>query len=242
MPHPLLLRAGERRGFGRCLVSREPETLEPLSVDDVDIVEPETETATETDTAFAVANNVNAADSRLDALRRVEAVLFLSREPIASRRLAQFADLREGTRIGKLIQQLNNEYTVCGCAFCVIEVAGGFQLRTRPQFAKWLFRLQEVPVEVRLSSPVMETLAVIAYRQPILRAEIESIRGVQCGEMIRQLLERDLIRIVGKSEELGRPFFYGTTQRFLQLFGLKDINEICPPNRNCDEKNNVADG
>jgi segregation and condensation protein B len=222
------------------LISRELETFEPLLVDN-DVVELETETKTEHDAAFVTANNINvvagnAADSKLYALRRVEAVLFLSREPISSRRLAQFADLREGTRVGKLIQQLNNEYTACSCAFCVVEVAGGFQLRTRPQFAKWLFRLQEVPLEVRLSSPVMETLAVIAYRQPILRAEIESIRGVQCGEMVRQLLERDLVRIVGKSEELGRPFFYGTTQRFLQLFGLKDIGEICPSNRNCGEK------
>ena len=90
----------------------------------------------------------------------------------------------------------------------------------------------------------METLAVIAYRQPVLRAGIEEIRGVQCGEAIRQLLDRDLIRIVGRSEDLGRPFFYGTTQRFLQVFGLKDIREICPPTSQTKmptEKESVAE-
>ena len=85
-----------------------------------------------------------------------------------------------------------------GSAFRVEEVAGGFQLLTRPQFASWLRRLCSAPVEIRLSAPAMETLAVVAYRQPVLRAEIEAIRGVQCGEVLRQLIERDLVRIVGR--------------------------------------------
>jgi segregation and condensation protein B len=81
-------------------------------------------------------------------------------------------------------------------------------------------------MEVRLSAPAMETLAVVAYRQPVLRAEVEAIRGVQCGEILRQLMERDLVRIAGRSEELGRPFLYGTTRRFLEVFGLRHLDEL----------------
>ncbi len=161
-----------------------------------------------------------------EAVARTEAVLFLSRDPIPSRRLAQVAELPEGTRVRHVVRSLNQSYDEQHSAFRIVEVAGGFQIRTRPAFAPWLFRLQEVPVEVRLSMPAMETLSVVAYKQPVLRAEIESVRGVQCGEMIRQLLDLDLIRIVGRSEELGRPFLYGTTRRFLQVFGLKTLGEL----------------
>lgn len=136
------------------------------------------------------------------------------------------AEIPTGTRIRPLIRELNRQYDARNCAFQVVEVAGGFQLRTRPPFAPWLFRLQEVPVEIRLSPPAMETLAVIAYKQPVLRAGIEAVRGVQCGELIRQLLDLDLIRIAGRSEELGRPFYYGTTQRFLQVFGLQSLKDL----------------
>jgi segregation and condensation protein B len=97
---------------------------------------------------------------------------------------------------------------------------------TRAKFAPWLRRLHSAPVENRLSAPAMETLAVVAYRQPVLRADIEAIRGVQSGEVLRQLIERDLVRIVGRSDELGRPFLYGTTKQFLQVFGLRHLDEL----------------
>ncbi len=109
-----------------------------------------------------------------------------------------------------------------------MEVAGGFQLLSRPKFAPWLRRIHG-QAEVRLSAPAIETLAVVAYRQPILRADIEAIRGVQCGEILRQLMERDLVRIVGRSEDLGRPFLYGTTRQFLQVFGLRHLDELPRP-------------
>lgn len=111
----------------------------------------------------------------------------------------------------------------------MVEVAGGFQLLSRAKFAPWLRRLQAVPGEVRLSVPALETLAVVAYRQPVLRADVEAVRGVQCGEILRQLMERGLVRIVGKSEELGRPFLYGTTRQFLQVFGLRDLDQLPRP-------------
>ncbi|GHT18732.1 hypothetical protein FACS1894189_6960 [Planctomycetales bacterium] len=162
-------------------------------------------------------------------LAAVEAVLFLAREPLSSRRLMQLANLPDGTRIRSLLKELNEQYDARQSAFYVVEVAGGFQFRTRQEFAPWLARLQEVPVSIRLSNPVMETLAIIAYRQPILRADVERLRGVQCADLIRQLLDRDLVKIAGRSEELGRPFLYGTTKNFLQVFGLRSLNEL--PNR-----------
>ncbi len=97
---------------------------------------------------------------------------------------------------------------------------------TRPGFATWLRRMEQAPSAMRFSAPAMETLAVVVYRQPVLRAEIEAIRGVASGEILRQLMERDLVRIGGRSEELGRPYLYATTKRFLQLFGLKNLDEL----------------
>jgi segregation and condensation protein B len=163
---------------------------------------------------------------RDERLAELEAILFLAPHPITSRKLAELAGLADGTKARTLIRTLNRMYDVEGCAFQVKEVAGGFQLMTRAKFAPWLRRLHSAAAEVRLSGPAMETLAVVAYRQPILRAEIEAIRGVQSGEVLRQLIERDLVRIVGRSAELGRPFLYGTTKRFMQIFGLKHIEEL----------------
>ena len=159
-------------------------------------------------------------------ITRLEALLFLSRHPQTSRKLAQLAGLADGTKARTLVRTLNRRYDALGSAFRVEEVAGGFQLMTRPKFAPWLRRLYPASPEVRLSPPAMETLAVVAYRQPVLRAEIEAIRGVQSGEVLRQLIERDLVRIAGRSVELGRPFLYGTTKQFLQIFGLRHLDEL----------------
>jgi segregation and condensation protein B len=156
----------------------------------------------------------------------LEAALFLAKEPMSSRKLAQLAGLPEGTKTRQLIRDLNKRYDQDQSAFCIVEVAAGFQLRTRPEFAPWLVRMQEVPLAVRLSNPAMETLTVIAYRQPIPRAEVERVRGVQCGDLIRQLLDQDLAKIVGRSKELGRPILYGTTQKFLRVFGLGSLNDL----------------
>ncbi len=159
-------------------------------------------------------------------LTRLEAVFFLSQQPQTSRKLAQLAGLADGTKARTLVRTLNRRYDAEGSAFRVEEVAGGFQLMTRAKFAPWLRRLHSAATEIRLSAPAMETLAVVAYRQPVLRAEVEAIRGVQSDEVLRQLIERDLIRIAGRSEELGRPFLYGTTKNFLQVFGLRHLDEL----------------
>ncbi|MBR0224582.1 MAG: SMC-Scp complex subunit ScpB [Thermoguttaceae bacterium] len=159
-------------------------------------------------------------------IARVEAVLFLMKEPCPSRKLAQLADVEDGSRARALVRSLNERYRRVGSAFCAVEVAGGFQLRTLPEFAPWLFRLQEAPIEARLTPSAMETLAIVAYEQPVVRATVERVRGVHCGDVLRQLLEQNLIKIVGRSEELGRPFLYGTTKRFLQMFGLMRIEDL----------------
>jgi segregation and condensation protein B len=159
-------------------------------------------------------------------LSRLEAVLLLAREPVNSRKLAQFANLADGTQARTLVRRLNERYDAAGRAFRVEQVAGGFQLLTRRKFAPWLRRLAHIPGESRLSAPALETLSVIAYRQPVPRADIEAIRGVNCGEILRQLMERDLVRIGGRSEELGRPFLYATTKRFLQVYGLIHLDDL----------------
>lgn len=169
------------------------------------------------------ANTEGAAD---ELLSRVEAALILAKNPLGSRKLAQLTGLADGTKARTLVRTLNRRYDRQGSAFRVEEVAGGFQLLTRVKFAPWLRRLHAAAAEVRLSAPVLETLAVVAYRQPVLRADVEAIRGVQCDEVLRQLMDRDLVRVVGRSEELGRPLLYGTTRRFLQVFGLRHLDEL----------------
>jgi segregation and condensation protein B len=157
---------------------------------------------------------------------RLEAVLFLAREPLSLRKLAQLANLADATEARTLLGQLRERYDERGCAFQVTQVAGGYQLLSRREFASWLRPQAAQEREIRLSSPALETLAVVAYRQPVLRAEVEAIRGVACGEILRQLMDRELLRIVGRSEELGRPLRYGTTKRFLQVFGLCSLEEL----------------
>ena len=164
--------------------------------------------------------------TRDERTARLEAVLFLAREPVTSRKLAQLAHLADGTEARTLVRRLNRWYDETGSAFRAEELAGGFQLLSRPKFGAWLRRLYNSPVEVRLSAPALETLAVVAYRQPVLRAEIEAIRGVDCGEILRQLLDRDLVRTAGRAEELGRPYWYATTKRFLQVFGLRHLDDL----------------
>jgi segregation and condensation protein B len=145
---------------------------------------------------------------------------------MTSRKLAQLANLADATLARTLIGRLNRLYDRAGSSFRVEEVAGGYRLLTRPQFGAWLRKIHTAPLETRLSAPALETLAVVAYRQPIVRASIEAIRGVQCGEILRQLMDRDLVRIAGRSSDLGRPFLYATTRRFLELFGLRHLDEL----------------
>jgi len=165
---------------------------------------------------------------RSEELARVEAALFLAREPLSTRRLAKLAGLADGTRSRTLLRELKRLLDASGAAFRVEQVAGGFLLMTRAPFGPWVRRLLGTPAETRLSTAALETLAIVAYRQPVTRAEIEAIRGVGCEDMLRQLMDRDLAAIGGRTEELGRPNVYVTTRRFLLAFGLARIEDLPP--------------
>lgn len=156
----------------------------------------------------------------------LEAILFISREPLSARKLAVLAGLSDPTEARTLAKMLNDSYDRHGYSFRIEEIAGGLQLLTRPQFARWIRRLEIAPSEVLLSQGMLETLSIIAYRQPVGRAEIEAIRGVSCDEVLRQLMQRDLVRIAGRLEDLGRPYLYGTTRKFLQVFGLQSLEYL----------------
>ncbi len=160
------------------------------------------------------------------ARRRLEAILLVSREPLTSRKLAQMADLADATQARTLARQLNERYDSQNYPFRIEEVAGGFMILTRPQFARWLRRIDGLRPEEYQPQSALETLAIVAYRQPVPRADIEAVRGVGCDDVLRQLMQRDLVRICGRSEDLGRPYLYGTTKRFLQLFGLKSLDRL----------------
>ncbi|MEO8270737.1 MAG: SMC-Scp complex subunit ScpB [Aureliella sp.] len=158
--------------------------------------------------------------------RRLEAAIFLSPEGESSRKLAKLAGLADATEARTLIRQINQELDAQGRAYRIEEVAGGYAMMTRSHFAPWLRRLSHIPGAVKLSQSALETLAVVAYRQPVLRANVEAIRGVNCSEVLKQLMELDVVRISGRSEDLGRPYLYGTTRRFLQMFGLRSADRL----------------
>ena len=201
--------------------SRRPDLRRPYSVTWV--------RPTEAPTSGGVASTEPGEDEDPRIRRmRMEAVLLLSKTPLSPRKLSQLAHLADATEARTLVRQLNRTYETHGRAIRVEQVAGGFRLLTRPSLAPWLARLGHLPTPIRLSTPMMETLAVVAYRQPVSRASAEAVRGVACGELLRQLMEKELIRIVGRSEELGRPYLYGTTKRFLQLFGLPNTDALPP--------------
>ena len=156
----------------------------------------------------------------------VEAALMAADEPLTLRRLATVAELKDGAEARRVVQRLQALYERDGTAFQVEELAGGFQLQTRPAYHPWLARLRRWGTEVRLTPTQRETLAIVAYRQPITRADVEAVRGVQSSEILHQLMEKGLVRIAGRDDSLGRPVLYGTTRKFLQLFGLRNLRDL----------------
>jgi segregation and condensation protein B len=163
-------------------------------------------------------------DQRL--LGVVEAILFTTDSPLPVGKIASVADVRSQKLIRQAIGRLNERYKQCGSAFRIEEVAGGFQMLTQPEFHDVLGRLLRARSDSKLSQAALETLAVVAYRQPIIRADVESIRGVACGEVLRTLMDKQLVKIVGRAEVLGRPMLYGTTRRFLEVFGLASLEDL----------------
>jgi segregation and condensation protein B len=159
-------------------------------------------------------------------LARVEAALLIADEPLTARKLAEVAGLTDTSEAHSCVERLQRVYDADGCAFQVEEIAGGYQLLTRPKYHPWLARLKRTGHELRLTAATLETLAVIAYKQPIMRAEVEKVRGVASSEVIRQLMEKGLVRVAGRHDSLGRPQLYGTTRKFLQAFGLNTLQDL----------------
>jgi segregation and condensation protein B len=156
----------------------------------------------------------------------VEAVLFASDAPLKAEEIARADGSLDEDIVEEAIRALQAQYGESERSFQVVELAEGFQILTRAEFAPYLERFDTVPRPSRLSGPALETLAIIAYRQPIGRIEVEYVRGVACGGVIRTLQDRALVDVVARGEGIGRPLLYGTTRRFLNHFGFRAINDL----------------
>ena len=163
--------------------------------------------------------------SEIEKRSIAEALILASPEPIPLARLAKLIPRCTPAKARVLVEELNAEYVAQQRAFEICEVAGGYQMRTHSEFASYLQQLRKTR-PLRLSNPALETLAIIAYRQPVTRAEVENVRGVEAGPVMRNLLERKLIKLVGHREVLGRPMLYATTKRFLEVFGLAKLEDL----------------
>lgn len=164
--------------------------------------------------------------TRSPKMARLEAALFVTERALSLRKLVQMATLADIKEAQSLIDQLNASYDATGSAFRIEKVAAGFKMFTLPHLSNWLDRINDRQSYMKLSPPAMETLSIIAYKQPCTRADVEAVRGVQAAEMIKQLMEKSLIRVVGEDDSLGRPYLYGTTKLFLESFGLTQLNQL----------------
>ncbi len=158
----------------------------------------------------------------------IESLLFVAEEPLTIDSIKKVLDSTDSNAINHVLNELSNEYEARKGGFFLREVAGGYQIRTRSEYSQWIKRLLK-PNPFRLSNAALETLAIVAYKQPVIRSDIEHLRGVDCGGILRMLLERKLIRVIGRREIPGRPIIYTTTKKFLELFELKDLKDLPSP-------------
>ncbi|HET6341856.1 MAG TPA: SMC-Scp complex subunit ScpB [Gemmatimonadota bacterium] len=155
----------------------------------------------------------------------VEALIFAAEEPLSSQRIAGIVEELTPAAVDDLVAELNAGYLREGRAFQIVTIAGGFRMLTRPEHALWI-KLLHRSSRPRLSQAALETLSIVAYRQPVARTELEGIRGVNVDGVLKTLVERDLVRISGRGEGLGRPLLYATTEHFLEYFGLPDLEAL----------------
>ncbi len=156
----------------------------------------------------------------------IEAILFIAGNPLPVERFKNLFEDATQEQIEAQLAALKHDYEGRDAGIMLAEIAGGYQIATRPELAAWLRKFRSVKVSTRLSKPALETLAIVAYKQPITRTEAEAIRGVNIGGIMRNLIERRLVKIVGKKDVPGKPMLYGTTPEFLQYFGLKDLSAL----------------
>ena len=167
--------------------------------------------------------------STLPLTQRVEALLFASERSLSETKMKTVLGIEDEDAIKQIksaIDALNKSYDDGARAFRIERIAGGYRVMTREELAPLVSRLHAERQQQKLSQAALETLSIIAYRQPVMRAEIEVIRGVACGDVLRGLMDRRLVKIVGRAEELGRPMLYGTTREFLNIFGLANLNDL----------------
>lgn len=158
--------------------------------------------------------------------RIVEAILFSSDSPLPPAKIVSILGVGSARDVRHHVEMLNQRYKDAGSSFRIEKLAGGYQMLTLPEFNPWIKRLKQSRQDSRLSQAALETLAVVAYKQPVVRAEIEAVRGVAAGEMLNRLRELGLVKIVGRAEDVGRPLLYGTTRRFLDVFGLGSLEDL----------------
>ena len=169
------------------------------------------------------------ADSEeLTTERVIEALLFASDTPLSANRLTDLIVGCTPAKVHRHIELLNEKYTTAGLTFRIESIARGYQMMTLPGYQRWLVKLNKQRGRSRLSPAALEVLSIVAYRQPIIRADIEAIRGVACGDVVNRLREIGLVKIVGRAEVVGRPLLYGTTKKFLDVFGLADLEDLPP--------------
>lgn len=156
----------------------------------------------------------------------LEALLFATTTPLSTKRLSVLMNGVPQEEIEQALQALGQRYESGVCGLTLMEVAGGWQVATRPEVADWVLRLHKHRRRQSISPALLESLAIVAYKQPLTRAEIEAIRGVDCGSALRSLQDAGLCEAVGRKETLGRPPLYGTTELFLKTFGLKDLEQL----------------
>jgi segregation and condensation protein B len=155
----------------------------------------------------------------------LEALLFLSGEPITLSAIKDVIGIPE-PEIKKLMDELVIQYREWNGGFFIAEIANGYQMVTNPGYSEWIIKFRSTQLSSKLSMPALETLSIIAYKQPLIKAEVEQLRGVNSDSAIKTLIEKRLIKVIGRKEGPGRPFLYGTTKEFLQYFGLKDLTEL----------------
>lgn len=164
-----------------------------------------------------------------DPIEIVEALLFASDSPVEAEQIRAVLELPGTAEARALVEELSARYEAAGRSLTIVEVGGGFRMVTRPELAPWLVRLARNRTRTRLSRPALETLAIVAYRQPVSRPEIEALRGVNSEAVLDSLLERRMIRISGRKDAPGRPFLYETTREFLVTFGLRNLDDLPKP-------------
>jgi segregation and condensation protein B len=158
----------------------------------------------------------------------IESLLFVAEEPLTIDRLKKIITGAQSQELRGALEELSAGYETRQGGFYLNHVAGGYQIRTRPEYKEWIKHMLQ-PKPLRLSKAALETLAIIAYKQPVIRSDVEHIRGVDCGGVLRVLLERKFIRVLGRKEIPGRPLIYATTKRFLEVFDLKNLKDLPTP-------------